>query len=210
MILERPPRWISALYPKSTWRFFIDQPFVALTFDDGPHPDITPFVLDLLKTYNWKATFLCVGENIQKYPEIYQRILNEGHEVGNHTMKHEKGRVTSFDDYSNSFERFEKIHASTWFRPPYGSITNRQRKYIGKQRNILMWSWCTYDFDEKVSDERILEKCTLLKAGDIIVLHDNPKFAQRNLKLFPALFEAIQQKGFQSHTCSELKQLSIK
>ncbi len=196
--LKRPPRWIKGIYSSFTWRFFVDQKTVFLTFDDGPNPEITPFVLDLLLQYNWKATFFCVGENIRKNPELYARILNEGHTIGNHTMRHEKGTATSFEEYMNSFNEFQTIHPTTLFRPPYGKMTTKQRHEIRKKTKIIMWSWLTYDFDLSYSTEQILKDADNLKAGDIIVLHDNAKFKDRNFELFAEIFALIKKKGFHS------------
>jgi peptidoglycan/xylan/chitin deacetylase (PgdA/CDA1 family) len=171
---------------------------VFLTFDDGPDPEITPFVLDLLKNYNWKATFFCVGENILKNHELYQRILSEGHTIGNHTMRHEKGTETEFEAYLESVKKFNEIHPTRLFRPPYGKITNKQKQAVGKEMKIIMWSWLTYDFDLSYPSEQILKDANKLKSGDIVVLHDNSKFRERNIKLFEELFEKIRKMGFDS------------
>ncbi len=196
--LTRPPRWIDRIYPSFTWRFSVSEPVVYLTFDDGPDPEITPFVLDLLNAYNWKATFFCVGENIKKHPELFQRILNEGHRIGNHTMKHERGKVTETNTYLHSVQAFDQLHQTPLFRPPYGSLTSQQRKQITRTHRIILWSWLTYDFDLNLSNERILNRLSAMQPGDIIVLHDNAKFRERNMELFPKLFEAIRSKGFES------------
>jgi len=196
--LKRPPRWIKGIYSSFTWRFFVEQKTVFLTFDDGPDKEITPFVLDLLLKYNWKATFFCVGENIKKNPEVYQRILNEGHTIGNHTMRHEKGTLTSFEDYMKSFNDFQLLHPTKLFRPPYGKLTSKQRHEIRKQAKIIMWSWLTYDFDLSYSTEQIIADADKLTPGDIVVLHDNAKFKERNIELFETLFEKIKHLGFNS------------
>ena|SRR6218665_49425 len=196
--LKRPPRWIKGIYSSFTWRFFVEQKTIFLTFDDGPDPEITPFVLDLLKQYNWKATFFCVGENIKKNYPLYERILADGHTIGNHTMKHEKGTITSFEDYLNSFETFQTIHSTQLFRPPYGKMTPQQRHEIKRKSKIIMWSWLTYDFDLNYPTTQILKDADNLKPGDIIVLHDNAKFKDRNFELFEKLFAKIKDLGFHS------------
>jgi len=201
--LKRPPRWIKSIYSSFTWRFFVDQKTVFLTFDDGPDSEITPFVLDLLKQYNWKATFFCVGENIRKNPELYKRILDEGHTIGNHTMRHEKGTGTEYEIYLKSVKDFNEIHPTRLFRPPYGKMTNKQKQTVGKEMKIVMWSWLTYDFDLSYSTEKILEDADKLKPGDIVVLHDNAKFKERNFELFEKLFEKIKGMGFKSEVIKE-------
>lgn len=208
--LTRPPRWITKLYSSFTWRFFVeDKSLLFLTFDDGPDPDITPFVLDLLKEYNWKATFFCVGENIKKHPELFQRIKEEGHAIGNHTMKHENGKKTALSDYLSSAEAFNQLHPTKLFRPPYGSITAKQKRTLRKNYHLIFWSWLTYDFDLSFTNEEILSKTEKLVAGDIIVLHDNAKFRERNVELFPILFESIKKNGFRSEAISDSRLLPL-
>lgn len=198
MRLSRPPRWITRVYSSFTWRFSVSDQTVFLTFDDGPDPAITPFVLDLLKQYNWTATFFCVGENIKKYPEIYRRIVSEGHQIGNHTMKHEKGKLTPFSAYISSVDQFADIHPTTLFRPPYGSITRQQKKELRQHYKLIYWSWLTYDFDLRLHSSKIIKQANKLVPGDIIVLHDNARFKDRNFVLFPELFELIKKKGLHS------------
>lgn len=201
--LSRPPRWISSVYASFTWRFFVSDNTVFLTFDDGPDPRITPFVLDLLKQYNWTATFFCVGENIKKYPEIYERILSEGHTIGNHTMRHEKGTTTETGAYLNSISEFQQLHPTRLFRPPYGKLSREQKQALAPDYRLIYWSWLTYDFDLSMPSENILKRAEKLAPGEIIVLHDNPKFNDRNKSLFPQLFEKIQRLGFVSKAIKE-------
>ena len=202
--LKRPPRWIKSIYSSFTWRFFVNDNSVFLTFDDGPDPEITPFVLDLLKKYEWKATFFCVGENIRKNPELFQRILTEGHSIGNHTMKHEKGTETSQNAYITSVEEFNTLFPTPLFRPPYGKLTVQQKSTLRKKYKLIMWSWLSYDFDLSYPNENILKDAEKIKSGDIIVLHDNAKFNSRNIELFPLLFEEIKRKEL----CSVAIQMS--
>lgn len=202
MKLFKPPRLTDWVLPRLRWRFSVSEPVVFLTFDDGPNPEITPFVLDLLKHYNWKATFFCVGQNAEKYPELFQRIHSEGHQVGNHTMKHLNSIKTENAVYLESFRAFEEVYRTTLFRPPYGRIKPSIAKEIGKTHRIIMWSWLSYDYDLSVSDERILSEAKRIKKGDILVLHDNAKIAQRQQQLLPRLFELLQENGFRSEAIS--------
>lgn len=202
MKLFKPPRLADWVLPRLRWRFSVSEPVVFLTFDDGPNLEITPFVLDLLKQYNWKATFFCVGQNIEKNPELFRRVLTEGHTIGNHTMKHLNSIKTDNETYLDSFRAFERTYSSRLFRPPYGRIKPSVAKEIGKTHQIIMWSWLSYDYDLSVSDERILDEAKRIKPGDIIVLHDNAKITERQKILLPQLFELLQKKGFRSEVIS--------
>lgn len=202
MKLFKPPRLTDWVLPRLRWRFSVSEPVVFLTFDDGPNPEITPFVLDLLKHYNWKATFFCVGQNVVKYPDLFKRILSEGHQVGNHTMKHLNSIKTEHAVYLESFREFEQEFRTGLFRPPYGRIKPSIAKEIGKTHRIIMWSWLSYDYDLSVSDERILSEAKRIKKGDILVLHDNARIAERQQQLLPKLFELLQENGFRSEAIS--------
>lgn len=196
--LYRPPRWIDRIYRSCTWRFAVSEPIVFLTFDDGPHPDITPFVLDVLKTHGMQATFFCVGENLLRYPEIAARIRDEGHVIGNHTMRHTKGTSVSDDVYFQSVEDFERHFPGKLFRPPYGKTRRSQRRRLSSSHHIILWSFLSYDYDKKVSVGTILEKAKHILPGDIIVLHDNPKITERQRELLPALLEQLTRRGLRS------------
>jgi peptidoglycan/xylan/chitin deacetylase (PgdA/CDA1 family) len=202
MKLFKPPRLTNWVFPKLRWRFSISEPTVFITFDDGPNPEITPFVLDLLKQYHWKATFFCVGQNITKYPELFQRIVSEGHTIGNHTMKHLNSIKTGNELYLESFREFEKTVQTKLFRPPYGRIKPSMAKEISKTHRIIMWSWLSYDYDLNVSNERILSEAKRIKKGDILVLHDNAKIAERQKQLLPQLFRLLKEMGFHSKVIS--------
>jgi peptidoglycan-N-acetylglucosamine deacetylase len=159
-------------------------------------------VLDLLKQYKWKATFFCVGQNIIRHPELFQRIVSEGHTIGNHTMKHLNSSKTENELYLESFREFEKTVQTKLFRPPYGRIKPSIAKEIGKTHRIIMWSWLSYDYDLSVSNERILSEAKRIKKGDILVLHDNAKITERQKILLPQLFSLLKEKGFHSEVIS--------
>lgn len=185
--------------PRRTWHIN-DRENVYLTFDDGPDPEITPWVLDFLKSKNIKASFFCVGANVVKHPDLYQRILEEGHRVGNHCMHHEKGILTNKKTYLQSVHEASTHIDSDLFRPPYGRMTMTQEKVLIKQYRIIMWSWIAYDFDRTVSIERILESAQSIKHGDILVVHDNGKFNDRTQELLPKLVKIIEAKGLRFNT----------
>lgn len=180
--------------PRRVWHIR-DHQHIYLTFDDGPNPEITPWLLDFLSAKQIKATFFCVGSNVVKHPEIFQRILQEGHAIGNHSMRHEKGSITSNSSYVQSVNEAAKIIHSPLFRPPYGRMNMLQERILRKKYRIVMWSWIAYDFDRAISIEQILVSAQGIKAGDILVLHDNDKFSDRTKELLPRLVELLENKG---------------
>lgn len=192
----KTPFFLPWFFPRRKWGFSLNEPFVYLTFDDGPNPTITPWVLDELKKDDIKATFFCVGDNVRKYPEIYMRILDEGHRVGNHTMYHSNSSKTNYKSYLKSFKQAEEFIESNLFRPPYGRLTYFKQKEILKTKKIIMWSWLSYDFDVNVSVGKILEKARKqIQKGDVLVLHDNEKVKERVKMLLPQIISVIQEKG---------------
>ncbi len=195
------PQFVKWIYPKRIWGIVVSEPIVYLTFDDGPIPEITPWILDFLKSRNVKATFFCVAENVLKYPDIYQRILTEGHKVGNHSFHHNNGSKTPFTTYIKSFEQANEVINSNLYRPPYGKLTRKQEKYISKSHKIIMWSWLSYDFDLKIPVDKILVKAkNQIKPGSIIVLHDNIKIVDRTKELLPKMIQLIKEKGLHFKT----------
>lgn len=196
MKLFKTPRFFYWIFPRRTWGFSRSINTVYLTFDDGPDPEITPWVLDFLKESVIKATFFCVGSNMIRYPELVQRIKAEGHTIGNHTMNHEKGTGVAFKAYKKSIEEAQQLVGNNLFRPPYGRIKSWQSYRLSKQYKIVMWSWLSYDYDLRVPIELILQKAKKqISAGDILVLHDNSKVKGRVQELLPELVEIIRRKG---------------
>lgn len=196
MTIFRIPLFFSAVWRRRVWRINAVKGAVYLTFDDGPIPEVTPWVLDQLLEKDIKATFFCVGENVKKHPEIFQRIISEGHSVGNHSMHHEKGINTDTDKYITSVINASQYIQSDLFRPPYGRMTIPQSRSLRKRFRIIMWSWLTYDFDPLVPVDYILEKARKeIRSGDVIVLHDNVKSFDRIQFILPELITILQQKG---------------
>ncbi|MCB0467871.1 MAG: polysaccharide deacetylase family protein [Aequorivita sp.] len=192
------PRFIQWLYPERIWAFSRSSNSVFLTFDDGPIPELTPWVLDELKKHNAKATFFCIGENIQKHPEIFQRILSEGHSVGNHTFNHLKGTKTETSKYIENILIAEKLIDSKLFRPPYGKITSKQAKILqSKGFKIVMWDIISYDYDATISEEKCLQNVLKnIKPGCIVVFHDSIK-AEKNLRfVLQKVLEIISERGW--------------
>ena len=210
------PRFIQRLYPERIWAFSRSSNSVFLTFDDGPIPEVTPWVLDELKKHNAKATFFCIGENVQKHPEIFRRIIAEGHSVGNHTFNHLNGWQTEISEYVENvltceetfsyvldtppFEggRGDVSNSELLFRPPYGKITSKQAKILQQKGfKIVMWDTLSYDYDAIISSEKCLQNVLKnIKPGSVIVFHDSLK-AEKNLRqILPEVLQYFSEKGF--------------
>ena len=180
--LIRPPKLLRKLYKESIWRIEKKKPTIYLTFDDGPIPELTPWVLDILKKHHVKATFFCVGENVKKNPDIYKRIIDEGHKTGNHTQNHLKGWKTKTQLYLNNIETCHSLVHSNLFRPPYGRLKLSQFKLISTSYNVIFWDVLSHDYSSKITPEKCLQNSIkYTRNGSIIVFHDNIK-AEKNSK----------------------------
>ena len=204
------PKFVQRIYPKRIWALPNADNTVYLTFDDGPIPEVTPWVLDTLKKYNAKATFFCIGDNIKKHPEIFKRILAEGHSVGNHTFNHLNGWKTETQSYIDNVSLFEKeiqelnirysslAPRTSLFRPSYGKITSKQANLLQQQGyKIIMWNVLSYDYDTSVSKEQCLQNVLQhIQSGNIVVFHDSIK-AQKNLRyVLPKVLEYVNEKKY--------------
>ncbi len=192
------------IFKQYTWRKKGQDKTVYLTFDDGPIPIVTEWVLDILKHYNIKATFFCIGDNIRKHPEVFKRIIAENHQIGNHTFNHLNGWKTDLDYYITNInlcqtEMMKNTSiCSNLFRPPYGKMKKNQSIEIQKLGyEIIMWSNISKDYDSKTSPEVCLKNALFnLKTGNIIVFHDSLK-AENNLRYaLPKLIEILLAKGY--------------
>ena len=184
-------------YPELIWSVETDEKVLFLTFDDGPTPHVTDWVLDQLKNYDAKATFFCLGKNVRDQPAIYQRILDRGHAVGNHTFDHAKGWFTPTFAYLKSVLRCEKYVDSTLFRPPYGRIRKSQIRALLDRFRIVMWDVLSEDYNQSASPESCLKKViSQSKSGSIIVFHDSKK-AQKNLsQVLPSVLDHFSSQGY--------------
>lgn len=159
-------------------------------------------LLEILKEKKVKATFFCVGENAKKYPELMKSMIDEGHAIGNHTMRHEKGTGTSKKKYFESIQEAAKYIDSSLFRPPYGRLPMNYTSGITPDYEIIMWTWLSYDFDLTVSEETILKEAESIQAGDILVLHDNVKVEERVYRILPKIIDLVHEKGLSFATIS--------
>lgn len=188
--------WIARIiFSGRTWGFSSPDT-VYLTFDDGPTSTLTPWILNFLKQEEIQATFFCVGENAQKFPELMEEMRSGGHGIGNHTMRHERGTVTNFTDYKKSIDEAANYTCSILFRPPYGRMPASYTRKLKKQYHIIMWTWLSYDYDHQLSVEEILQRADKIRPGDILVVHDNVKVEDRLKELLPELIRMLKEKGF--------------
>ena len=203
LYLTKTPLIIQKNFKNCKWRFFTLEKEIYLTFDDGPTPEITNWTLDILKKYNAKATFFCIGKNIVNHPEIYQQIIEANHAIGNHTHNHFNGWKYSAKAYIDNVVLCDNIISkegenSKLFRPPYGKIKKNQAKKLrdlGKK--IIMWDVLSADFDTSISNQKCLEN-VLKNAinGSIVVFHDSVKAAEKLKYVLPKVLEYYSEKGF--------------
>lgn len=185
------------MYPRRIWGIVVSDRTVFLTFDDGPDQRITPWLLDFLEREGVQATFFCVGNNVRKHPEIFARILNAGHAVGNHCMHHENGYKTDDAAYLLSIEESSHLIDSRLFRPPYGRMKRSAERKMDASWKIIMWSWLSYDYKRTVAPERILKSAQKIRPGDILVFHDNRKTQDRLKELLPPVVQSLKARNFQ-------------
>lgn len=196
--LVKTPPFIASWFKNYTWNKPAGEKKLYLTFDDGPHPMATPFVLDTLQQFNARATFFCIGKNVIAYPEIYRRILDEGHAVGNHTQHHKNGWKVKDEEYLADVQVASEVIHSKWFRPPYGRITPFQAAQLrSRGYEIVMWSVLSGDFDMKLPVQKCIENVILnSKDGSIIVFHDSEKSFSKLQEVLPTIMQHFSNAGF--------------
>jgi peptidoglycan/xylan/chitin deacetylase (PgdA/CDA1 family) len=194
MKIFRTPIYFPWFFPRRRWGFSSASKSVYLTFDDGPTPELTHWILELLEKEKIQATFFCVGTNAKSHPELMNRMVDQGHAIGNHTMRHEKGTKVSKKDYLESINEASNYIDSKLFRPPYGRLPMIYGRSIRKNYKIVMWSWLSYDYDASVSISKILEEASRIKAGDVLVVHDNEKVMNRIKELLPQMIQIVREK----------------
>ena len=197
MLIEQPPKILRWLYPGAVWRMDPNEKAVYLTFDDGPIPEITPWVLDLLDKHQIKATFFLVGDNIRKHPKEFQMILERGHRVGNHTFNHIKGPSFKASSYVANVEKANELIQSDLFRPPHGWMGYKQYHTLRRRYRIIMWDLVTRDYSKRLNGQQVFAKLKhYVRNGSIITFHDSLK-SERNLKYaLPRSIEWLLQQGY--------------
>jgi peptidoglycan-N-acetylglucosamine deacetylase len=199
--LIKTPRLLKATFSSCIWHIKNSANSVYLTFDDGPHPIITPFVLDILKQFNAKATFFCIGKNVADHPEVYQRVIDEGHAIGNHTYHHVNSWKVKSEQYLENIIEAERIIQSNLFRPPYGKLTSsalRRIKNHNPKTKVVMWDVLTGDFDTKLSPQDCLKHTiNSTETGSIIVFHDSEKAFERLAYALPRFMKYAANKKWQ-------------
>lgn len=198
LFLTKTPYLLKKLYPKQLiWNKPRNKKTIFLTFDDGPIPIVTPWVIKTLKKFEAKATFFCIGDNIKKHPEIFEQLKAEGHQIGNHTFNHLKGWSTNDQIYFDNFQKCQALTNTNLFRPPHGRIKRSQIKILKEQTQIIMWDVLSGDFDPSVSPDKCL-KNTLkhTENGSIIVFHDSLKAWERLEYALPKALAYWKNEGY--------------
>lgn len=208
MYLVKTPKLIQALMPAYLWRVPTHEKVLYLTFDDGPIPQVTPWVLEILRHYGAKATFFCVGENIQRYPEILRQLLAEGHSAGNHTHNHLNGWHTDNRVYFNNVRHCARLVKSNLFRPPYGRLLPSQRAFLQRHYRIVMWDVLSGDFDSGLSADQCYENVLAhTQPGSIVVLHDSIKAETKLRHVLPEILQHFTSEGYRFEALPMLQPL---
>lgn len=196
MYFIKTPALLMNLYNGLHWRIPVEDNRVFLTFDDGPHPESTPIILDILAEYKAKATFFCLGENVEKYADNFSAIKKAGHTIGNHAYTHISGWETDNNSYFYNVNKGANVINNNLFRPPYGRMKKGQMKFLMRQYEIYMWDVVSGDFDPKVSAEKCYKNVVKnYKSGSIILFHDNLKSISKLENCLPKILEFFNDKG---------------
>lgn len=199
MYLVKTPYFVKSLFSDYIWDIHTQQNEVFITFDDGPIPELTPWILDILNDFGFHATFFCVGDNILKHPEIYNRIVDEGHSIGNHTFNHLNGWHTDHETYLDNVKAFDELLSTDYFRPPYGKLRRGQASVIKSGKKIIMWDVLSGDFDAGITNEQCLRNVIdNFEKGSIIVFHDNIKAEEKLRYVLPRFLKHLDDTGYRS------------
>ncbi len=190
--------WLRWLYPRATWRMDSREKAVYLTFDDGPIPEATPFILDTLAMEGVKATFFMVGDNVRKYPELYRRVVAEGHRIGNHTFNHMGGFRHSIKTYYDNAEKADGLLHTNLFRPPHGWMRLDQYFWLGRKYRIVMWDLVTRDYSKWMTAEGVLNNVKrYARNGSIITFHDSLKSIDKLRTALPEAIRWLKKQGYE-------------
>ena len=196
-MLFRPPPLLRRIYPSLIWHFPNEQNGLFLTFDDGPCPEMTPWVLDILDKYNAKATFFCLGKNVEMHPHLYAEIIQRGHATGNHSYSHLKGWGMETNTYIRDVDTAADYIESNLFRPPYGRISPNQAKMLSDRYRIIMWNVLSQDYSRSLSRKRCTKRVIRdMRPGAIVVFHDSVKSAQNLWYALPLVLRSLRERGW--------------
>ncbi len=206
MYLVKTPQFIQNLFPNFTWRIPTKEKVLYLTFDDGPIPEVTSWVLEQLETFQAKATFFCVGDNIRKYPDIFKKLVGQGHAVGNHTFNHLNGWASENVPYYHNVRHCANLVKTELFRPPYGRLKPVQAQFLQRHYRVVMWDVLSGDFDANLTPDQCLQNVTNNAGpGSIIVFHDSLKAQERLSYVLPRALEHFSKLGFRFESLNEQK-----
>ena len=195
--MVRPPSFLRWIYPNAVWNLPSEQKVVYLSFDDGPTPFVTEKVLELLEEYQAKATFFCIGKNIEQHPELFKIVKSKGHHIGSHTYSHINGWKSNSTDYLNDYQKGRDLARSNLFRPPYGRILLNPLQTIQKQDKVIMWDILSKDYNDALLPNTILNNVlNNLRPGSIIVFHDSEKAKKNVIAVLPHLLQNLKQQGY--------------
>lgn len=198
MFIEQPPQFIRRLYPRACWRMNASEKSVYLTFDDGPIPEVTPWVLDVLDKYHIKATFFMVGDNVRKHPDEYKMVVERGHRIGNHTYNHLKGFEELTERYIANIDKADCYLSTDLFRPPHGLMRMDQYRALSERYRIIMWDLVTRDYNPKLNGRQILRKVKqYARNGSIITFHDSLRSVHNLHYALPRAIEWLMQEGYE-------------
>ena len=198
MIIEQPAIWLRWLYPRATWRMDKNVKAVYLTFDDGPIPEATPFILKTLADFNIKATFFMVGDNVRKHPELYKMVVDAGHRIGNHTFNHYGGFKHTVRGYMANTEKADKLLHTNLFRPPHGAIRLPQYFWLGRKYRIVMWDLVTRDYSKWMTAEDVVNNVKrYVRNGSIITFHDSLKSIDKLRTALPESIKWLKEQGYE-------------
>lgn len=204
MLIERPPRWFRWIFPGATFRIPSakkGEKQIFLTFDDGPIPEVTPWVLDILDRYGVKATFFMVGQNVERHPELLEEVRRRGHSVGNHTLHHIQGASATTMRYMRDAAEGAALTGSDLFRPPHGWLRPRQLMALRKHYRVIMYDLVTRDYSKRVTSRRVVENVKrFTRDGSIIVFHDSLKSLPRLKEALPEALEWLKAEGYRFAT----------
>ena len=197
MILEQPSFFLRWIFPQALWRMYKEERAVYLTFDDGPIPEATPFILSTLRQFDAKATFFMVGDNVRKYPHLYRRVVDEGHQVGNHTFHHLGGFKHLTSTYVKDVEQANELIGAHLFRPPHGIMRHSEYRVLRRKYKIVMWDLVTRDYSKWLTAEDVVRNVKeFTRNGSIITFHDSLKSIDKLQTALPAALSWLCEQGY--------------